>query len=203
MALLNFPLHRTRPGRARLREALQDEDGQRAANLRLVELSEALNKELLESHATNKKLCAWLLRFIEITDKQNRFCNFHVVTAVAPLLKGDKDMEREEHMARTQAALGRPWPQVHDFLDQFFDAAPGFAHRIILHHRLGIELVVREFGEEARAVAEQHIRDDCDIIPAVPQEAYGLIQLMTRPEQLAPVNAILADLGLPLVSPPL
>ena len=44
-------------------------------------------------------------------------------------------MTRVEHIIRSVAVPGQPWPKVHDFLDQFFPVMPRAGHRLILHHR--------------------------------------------------------------------
>ena len=49
--------------------------------------------------------------------------------------------------------------EVHVFLDQFFPKYK-ISHRRLLHHRLGVELAVRHFGETAWGPAELHILDD-------------------------------------------
>ena len=69
-----------------------------------------------------------------------------------------------EHSATCQKHLGRAFEEVHAFLDHFFPKY-GMSHRQILHHRLGIELVSAQFGEEARAAAELHIIED--LLPGV------------------------------------
>ena len=111
-------------------------------------------------------------------------------------------MEMDKHIARCLVLLnGQGWPEVHGFLDQFFVQVPGLGHRIILHHKLGVEIVVRKFGEEARAAAELHIRDDMGMIQAGPQEAWNLVRNFLQPGQLGTVNEILASLGLPEAGP--
>jgi hypothetical protein len=62
--------------------------------------------------------------------------------------------------------FGKPYFDVHHFLDQFAFEFSGYAHRRLLHHQLGVNLVVMEFGETARQAAELHIRQDTsDSIP--------------------------------------
>ncbi len=112
-------------------------------------------------------------------------------------------MNKAQHIAATRKALGADFAEVHDFLDQFWGEVPSLGHRIILHHALGVELVVARFGEEARPAAELHIRDDMEVIQPTPQAVYQLVQVMVHPHRLAQVNAILHELGLPLASPPL
>lgn len=64
-------------------------------------------------------------------------------------------MKREDHIIST----GGKGEEVHTCLDRFFWRF-GYDHRVVLHHKLGIDLIVKEFGEEARWIAEQHIKDD-------------------------------------------
>ncbi len=73
-------------------------------------------------------------------------------------------MHFEEHAKRTLRIYGRRAEEVHIFLDQFFPKYR-ISHRRLLHHRLGIELIVKQFGEEARGPAELHIIDDLGCAP--------------------------------------
>ncbi len=113
-------------------------------------------------------------------------------------------MERDEHIARCLKVLGpgQGWPEVHDFLDQYFDDAPGSAHRIILHHKMGVEIVVQKFGEAARAAAELHIRDDLGgELPENPQDVWNRVRAWLHPHALGMANAISSSLGLPQAGP--
>ena len=69
-------------------------------------------------------------------------------------------MKLEEHEKQSIDVFGKPWTEVHVFLDQFFPLFRGADHRRILHHETGVNEVVRRFGEEARPVAELHIKMD-------------------------------------------
>jgi hypothetical protein len=73
-------------------------------------------------------------------------------------------MKQEEHENISLAMFGEKHQKVHEFLDQFFPKY-GIYHRVVLHHRLGITLVVQKFSESARLAAEQHIMDDMGCIP--------------------------------------
>jgi len=77
---------------------------------------------------------------------------------------------QEEHEARSLDILGKPWTEIHAWLDQYFDECPGSAHRVILHHRPGLELGVSRFGEAALPVLELHLMDDFGFIPRSPEE---------------------------------
>lgn len=63
------------------------------------------------------------------------------------------------HQKRCLELLGQGFAEVHSWLDRFYPAYDGW-HRIILHHRVGLDLLVREMGEGVRAAGELHIRDD-------------------------------------------
>lgn len=69
-------------------------------------------------------------------------------------------MHIHDHIQESLKTFGRPYAEVHAFLDSYYDKYRGLAHRRLLHHRLGVELVARRFGEQARQAAEQHIRQD-------------------------------------------
>lgn len=77
-------------------------------------------------------------------------------------------MRQEEHEAHCQEILGQPWPEVHEFLDQFFQRYRSYSHRIILHHQAGIAHLRQRLGEAARAAAELHVKDDMGFIPRSP-----------------------------------
>ena len=109
---------------------------------------------------------------------------------------------RGKHIGRTRQSFNnKPWTEVHDFLDQFWSTVPSLAHRIILHHAMGVELVVARFGPDSRGPALLHIEDDCGEVPADPQEAWELLRHFVQPGQLGEVNAILACFGLPECGP--
>ncbi len=64
-------------------------------------------------------------------------------------------MKQEEHLKRTNGK----GEKVHQFMDQY-SRSIGPDHRVVLHHRLGIEMVARLFGPEFIWIAEKHIKDD-------------------------------------------
>jgi hypothetical protein len=69
----------------------------------------------------------------------------------------------EEHCAETVALWGKPYEEVHHWLDEFAGRPPfGMRHRKKRHHQAGIE-EVRLWGEEAAAAARQHIISDLKI----------------------------------------
>lgn len=69
-------------------------------------------------------------------------------------------MYAAQHADACIKQFGRPFYEVHHFLDRYQAEYRGYEHRRLQHHRLGVELVVKEYGEEARAPAELHIRQD-------------------------------------------
>ncbi|WDP89303.1 MAG: hypothetical protein HUN04_06000 [Desulfobacter sp.] len=73
-------------------------------------------------------------------------------------------MKREEHEQRSIEMFGKPFSEVHAFLDQYF-AMFGPYHRIVLHHRRGLELMNQQIPGPVRQVGEGHIIDDLGFIP--------------------------------------
>ena len=73
-------------------------------------------------------------------------------------------MKLEQHEENCLKNFGKPFSEVHRYLDHYFREYH-IAHRRLLHHRLGIEMIVKLFGEVARKAAEQHIIDDFGLIP--------------------------------------
>jgi hypothetical protein len=71
-------------------------------------------------------------------------------------------MKREEHEAECVEKLGRPFTEVHVYLDHFYPEY-GFKHRCKLHHKVGIELVRQQWGDEAAVAAKLHILSDLAI----------------------------------------
>ena len=67
----------------------------------------------------------------------------------------------EQHCAESVASLGKPYEEVHRWLDEFAGRPPyGMRHRKKRHHRAGIEVVRRWWGDEAAAAAGLHIMAD-------------------------------------------
>ncbi|SHJ18912.1 hypothetical protein SAMN02745165_01747 [Malonomonas rubra DSM 5091] len=77
-------------------------------------------------------------------------------------------MNQQQYEKACFEKFGESWPEVHRFLDQYFDLTRSMSHRVILHHRQGIELVVAVFGEAARGPAEQHIELDFGFVAESP-----------------------------------
>lgn len=70
----------------------------------------------------------------------------------------------DEHCLECEKQLGKPFKEVHMFLDQWHSKFGG-RHRFILHHAEGVEKVREKFGDEAVKAAELHIMMDCLHIP--------------------------------------
>lgn len=67
----------------------------------------------------------------------------------------------EQHCNETLALLGKPYGEVHGWLDGFAGKPPyGMRHRKLRHHLAGIEQVRRKWGNEAAEAAKQHIISD-------------------------------------------
>lgn len=70
-------------------------------------------------------------------------------------------MNLEEHCLECVQKLGKPFKEVHQFLDEFAHSKQyGMRHRFIRHHLKGIEEVKRKFGVEAEQAAKLHIISD-------------------------------------------
>lgn len=68
-------------------------------------------------------------------------------------------MHREQHEQECREKLGEAFSEVHKFLDQFFKTH-GIHHRAKLHHKAGIEIVRKMFGDDAALAAKLHIMAD-------------------------------------------
>lgn len=67
----------------------------------------------------------------------------------------------EQHCAESERTFGRPYAEVHLWLDEFAGKPPyGMRHRRKRHHLVGIGQVRELWGEEASAAARQHIITD-------------------------------------------
>jgi len=71
-------------------------------------------------------------------------------------------MYAAQHADACYKKFGNQYYEIHEFLDQFSQEFRGVEHRMFLHHKLGVDLVVQRFGEEARGPAELHIRQDTE-----------------------------------------
>jgi len=67
----------------------------------------------------------------------------------------------QAHCQESVILFGKPYEEVHEWLDQFMGSPEyGMHHRKVRHHLEGIRKVVELFGEEAVEVARQHIISD-------------------------------------------
>jgi len=67
----------------------------------------------------------------------------------------------EKHCQESIKLFGRPYEEVHKWLDEFMGTEKyGMRHRKLRHHEEGINKAVELFGEEAGEVARQHIISD-------------------------------------------
>jgi hypothetical protein len=64
-------------------------------------------------------------------------------------------MELTLHLQGTNG-IGR---EIHEYLDQYYDEL-GPEHRVVFHHKKGIEHIVAKFGGNARDIAEKHLKQD-------------------------------------------
>jgi len=69
-------------------------------------------------------------------------------------------MWTSEHEQRCIEFFGKPFTEVHVYLDQYAKIVGVERHRPYLHNPAGVELVVENFGEEARCPALLHLYDD-------------------------------------------
>ena len=70
-------------------------------------------------------------------------------------------MKFEEHCAESAILFGRPFEEVHRWLDEFAGKKPfGMRHRRLRHHLQGIREAERLFGPEGAKAARQHIISD-------------------------------------------
>lgn len=73
-------------------------------------------------------------------------------------------MHEDEHAENCFKRCGHRFAHVHAFLDQYYREF-GLSHRMLLHHKKDVELIVKRFGEQAREPAEQHIFEDVGEVP--------------------------------------
>ena len=72
-------------------------------------------------------------------------------------------MKREEHEAESIRLFGKPYTEVHRWLDELAwqrDGSFNPDHRPVRHNKMGIEFIRCKFGDEAAKAAERHIRSD-------------------------------------------
>jgi hypothetical protein len=69
-------------------------------------------------------------------------------------------MNFEQHCEESERLFGKPYAEVHRWLDELMGKGLGAKHRRKRHHQAGIRQVAELFGEEAGRVAKQHIISD-------------------------------------------
>lgn len=70
-------------------------------------------------------------------------------------------MKLSDHCTESILLFGKPFEEVHQWLDEFAGAPGiGFKHRKIRHHLQGIEEIRKLFGDTATEVGLQHIKSD-------------------------------------------
>jgi hypothetical protein len=76
-------------------------------------------------------------------------------------VKGTNMPTLETHCQESERQFGKPWVEVHKWLDEFAGKpGHGMRHRRVRHHLEGIRQVRELFGDEAASVARQHIVAD-------------------------------------------
>ena len=70
-------------------------------------------------------------------------------------------MTLEEHERESLALFGRPWTEVHLWLNESAGRpGTGTSHRRLRHHKAGIREAERLFGEEGALAARLHVISD-------------------------------------------
>ena len=70
-------------------------------------------------------------------------------------------MKLEEHCLECLQKLGKPFKEVHQYLDEFASSKEfGMRHRKVRHHFAGIMEVRNKFGIDATEAAKLHIISD-------------------------------------------
>ena len=68
----------------------------------------------------------------------------------------------KQHCEDCERQLGKPFPEVHAWLDAFYGGDADVAHRAVRHHLEGVEEVRRRWGDVAARAAILHIMLDWD-----------------------------------------
>lgn len=92
-------------------------------------------------------------------------------------------MHYQEHCKRAEEKFGKPWHVVHRWLDEFAQQDL-VSHRRARHHKDGVDEIRKMWGDEAAAVAEQHIADDMKDYGGIIPEAiwYDKMWLENKPK---------------------
>jgi len=79
-------------------------------------------------------------------------------------------MKKEEHMKKAVELTGKPYEEVHIWLDEMFKWFGG-QHRRIRHNKNGVDYIKKKYGKEAAKVARQHLLDDGIYLPPEEDDA--------------------------------
>ena len=84
------------------------------------------------------------------------------LSIIQPKISSFLDMASfEKHCRESIEQFGRPFEDVHKWLDEYAGRAEyGYRHRRKRHHEEGIKGVIELFGEEAGRVARMHVISD-------------------------------------------
>lgn len=70
-------------------------------------------------------------------------------------------MKYSEHVRECEEKLGSGWNCVHLWLDYYSNRYQGWkGHRCHRHHREGVEIIRKLWGDQAAEAAELHIKSD-------------------------------------------
>ncbi|OGD56349.1 hypothetical protein A2V71_01365 [Candidatus Berkelbacteria bacterium RBG_13_40_8] len=102
-------------------------------------------------------------------------------------------MKLEDHEARCLQLLGKPFTEIHVWLDrhQDFEKHPFVSddHRVIHHHFEGLQQIRDEFVSWAILPALAHIMDDClGYIPTKEEYLAGVVDRYGRPQNQKLLN---------------
>jgi hypothetical protein len=70
--------------------------------------------------------------------------------------------DHKQHCQDCDRQLGKPFPEVHAWLDAFYGPDRDVAHRALRHHLEGVEEVRKLWGDQAARAAVLHIMLDWD-----------------------------------------
>jgi len=101
--------------------------------------------------------------------------------------------EKEVHEAQCQLILGRPYSEIHNFLDQYHMPIlypfTAHLHRKYFHHWEVVMEVGRRFGRERIWAAILHILEDClSYVPNQRDYETGIVDEYGRPKDVAQMD---------------
>lgn len=99
------------------------------------------------------------------------------------------------HEAQCQKLLGKPFTEVHNFLDQYhlplINPFEAHLHRKYRHHLGGVEAVIQRFGSLGGQAAIVHIMEDClGYVPKEQDYRDGTVDEYGRPTNPAKMNTL-------------